>query len=277
MAVSPLAGKPAEPSVLVNIPKLITAFYSERPDPGIPGQRVAFGTSGHRGSSLERTFNEDHIVAITQAICLYRKEKGIDGPLFLGLDTHGLSEPAQACALEVLAANDIEVMIAGDEEYTPTPAVSRAILAYNRGRDKGLADGILITPSHNPPQDGGFKYNPPHGGPAEGTVTRWIENQANAFLENRLHGIKRVSLEKALHHPKVHRFDYMDQYIRDLINIIDMEAIREAGISLGVDPLGGAGVRYWGHIGDHYGLSLTVVNEEIDPTFRFMTLDWDGK
>lgn len=277
MAVSPLAGKPAEPSNLVNLPKLITAFYSESPDPAIPEQRVSFGTSGHRGSSLEKSFNEDHIVAITQAICLYRREKDINGPLFLGLDTHGLSVPARACALEVLAANDIEVMIAGKEEYTPTPVVSQAILTYNQGRERGLADGILITPSHNPPQDGGFKYNPPHGGPAEGAVTQWIENQANAFLENKLQGIKRIPLERALSRSTTHRFDYLNHYIRDLVNVIDMEVIREAGISLGVDPLGGAGIHYWGPIAELYGLNLTVVNEEVDPTFRFMTVDWDGK
>jgi phosphoglucomutase len=277
MAVSPLAGKPAGPAILVNLPKLITDFYSERPDPAFPEQRVAFGTSGHRGSSLERTFNEAHILAITQAICLYRQEKEINGPLFLGMDTHGLSWPARACALEVLAANDIEVMIAGDDEFTPTPAVSQAILTYNRGRERGLADGILITPSHNPPQDGGFKYNPPHGGPAEGTVTQWIENRANAFLENNLQGIKRIPLEQALHRSTTHRFDYLNHYVRDLANVIDLEIIRDAGISLGVDPLGGAGIHYWGRIAELYGLNLTVVNEEVDSTFRFMTVDWDGK
>lgn len=277
MPVSPLAGKPADPSTLVNLPKLITAFYSERPDPALAEQRVAFGTSGHRGSSLKRTFNEAHILAITQAICLYRKEKGIDGPLFLGLDTHGLSEPARACALEVLAANGVEVMIAGEEEYTPTPVISQAILTYNRGRDRGPADGILITPSHNPPQDGGFKYNPPHGGPAEGAVTQWIEGCANGFLEKDLQGVRRIPLERALQASTTHRHDYLDHYVRDLANVIDLEVIRESGISLGVDPLGGAGIHYWGPLAERYGLNLTLVNETVDPAFGFMTVDWDGQ
>jgi phosphoglucomutase len=240
-------------------------------------QRVAFGTSGHRGSSFKKAFNEWHILAISQAICLYREQKKIDGPLFLGMDTHALSEPAQASALEVLAANGVEVMLAEGDEYTPTPAISHAILTYNRGRKTGLADGIVITPSHNPPHDGGFKYNPPNGGPAEGAVTAWIEAKANEFLENGLVGLQRIPWEKALRAPTTHRHDYLDAYITDLANVIDMDAIRGAKISMGVDPLGGAGVHYWGPIAERYGLNLTVVNEAVDPTFRFMTVDWDGQ
>ncbi len=277
MKVSPFAGKPAEPSMLVNVPKLITAYYTEVPDPSVPEQRVAFGTSGHRGSALDRAFNERHILAISQAICLYRKQQRIDGPLFLGMDTHALSTPAFAGALEVLAANAVEVMIAQEEEYTPTPTVSHAILTYNRGRTTGLADGIVITPSHNPPHDGGFKYNPPNGGPAESAVTGWIEAKANEFLKNDLRGLKRIPFEKALRAPTTHRHDYLNAYVADLANVIDMDAVRSANISMGVDPLGGAGVRYWGPIAERYGLNLTVVNEEIDPTFRFMTVDWDGQ
>ena len=277
MKISPWAGKPAEPSMLVNVPKLITAYYAEAPDPGISGQRVAFGTSGHRGSSLEKTFNERHILAITQAICLYREQKKIDGPLFLGMDTHALSVPAFAGALEVLAANEVEVMIAEKEEYTPTPVISHAILTYNRGRTTGLADGIVITPSHNPPHDGGFKYNPPNGGPAEAAVTGWIEAKANEFLENDLKGVRRIPYEKALRAPTMHWYDYLNTYIADLANVIDMEAIRGAKISLGVDPLGGAAVHYWGPIAERYRLNLTTVNDAVDPTFRFMTVDWDGQ
>ena len=277
MKTSPFAGKPAEASLLVNVPRLITAYYTEIPDPSAPEQRVAFGTSGHRGSAFKKGFNEWHILAISQAICLYRKQQGIDGPLFLGIDTHALSVPAYASALEVLAANQVEVMIAAGDEYTPTPAVSHAILTYNRGRKTGFADGIVISPSHNPPQDGGFKYNPPNGGPAESAVTAWIETKANAFLANGLSGLKRIPFEKALRAPTTHRHDYLNTYIADLANVLDMEVIRDAKINLGVDPLGGAGVRYWGPIADRYGLNLTVVNEEVDPTFRFMTLDWDGQ
>ena len=243
----------------------------------MPAQRVAFGTSGHRGSSLDHAFNEAHILAITQAICLYRKQQKIDGPLFLGMDTHALSVPALAGALEVLAANGVEVMIAQGDEYTPTPAVSHAILTYNRGRKTGLADGIVITPSHNPPHDGGFKYNPPNGGPAESAVTAWIEAKANEFLENGLRGLKRIPFEKALRAPTTHRHDYLNAYITDLANVIDMDAIRAVKISMGVDPLGGAGVHYWGPIAERYGLNLTVVNDAVDPTFRFMTVDWDGQ
>ena len=263
--------------MLVNVPRLVTAYYTDVPDPSVPEQRVAFGTSGHRGSAFKKAFNEWHILAISQAICLYRKQKKIDGPLFLGMDTHALSVPALASALEVLAANGVEVMLSHGDEYTPTPAVSHAILTYNRGRKTGLADGIVITPSHDPPHDGGFKYNPPHGGPAESAVTVWIEAKANAFLENGLLGLKRILFEKALRAPTTHRHDYLNAYITDLANVLDMDAIRGAKISLGVDPLGGAGVHYWGPIAERYGLNLTVVNEAVDPTFRFMTVDWDGQ
>jgi len=277
MKVSPFAGKPAEPSMLVNVPKLITAYYTEIPDPSVPEQRVLFGTSGHRGSALEKSFNERHILAISQAICLYREQQQIDGPLFLGMDTHALSVPAFRSALEVLAANGVEVMIAEKDEYTPTPVVSHAILAYNRGRKGGLGDGIVITPSHNPPEDGGFKYNPPEGGPAERAVTDWIEAKANEFLENGLLGVKRIPVEKAFSASTTHRHDYLHAYVDDLSSVIDMDEIRDAKISLGVDPLGGAGVHYWGPIAERYGLNLTVVNEAVDPTFRFMTVDWDGQ
>ncbi len=277
MKENPLAGKPAEASMLVNVPRLITAYYVETPDPSVPEQRVVFGTSGHRGSAFDRAFNEQHILAISQAICLYRKQKKIDGPLFLGMDTHALSVPAAASTLGVLAANGVEVMLAEGDEYTPTPAVSHAILTYNRGRKTGLADGVVITPSHNPPHDGGFKYNPPHGGPAEQAVTNWIESRANEFLESGLRGVSRVPYEKALGASTTHRHDYLNAYISDLANVLDMDAIRGAKISLGVDPLGGAGVHYWGPIADRYGLNLTVVNEAVDPTFRFMTVDWDGQ
>lgn len=277
MKVNPLAGKPAEPAMLVNVPKLITAYYTEVPDPPVPAQRVMFGTSGHRGSAFERAFNEWHILAISQAICLYRKQQKIDGPLFLGMDTHALSIPALATALEVLAANGVDVMIAENDEYTPTPAISRAILTYNRGRKSGLADGIVITPSHNPPRDGGFKYNPPNGGPADGAVTNWIEAKANEFLENGLAGLKRIPFERALRASTTHRHDYIGDYTKDLSNVVDMEAIRGSNLSLGVDPMGGAGVHYWSRIAEIYRLNLTVVNEAVDPTFRFMTVDWDGK
>ena len=263
--------------MLVNVPRLVTAYYTETPDPAVPEQRVSFGTSGHRGSSFDKAFNEWHILAISQAICLYREQKKIDGPLFLGMDTHALSVPALASALEVLAANGVEVMLAESDEYTPTPVISHAILSYNRGRKTGLADGIVITPSHNPPHDGGFKYNPQNGGPAESVVTDWIGAKANEFLENRLRGVKRLPFEKALRAPTTHRHGYLNAYIADLANVIDMDAIRGAKISMGVDPLGGAGVHYWGPIGERYGLNLTVVNDAVDPTFRFMTVDWDGQ
>ena len=277
MKISPLAGKPAQPSMLVNVPRLITAYYSNTPDAAVPAQRVAFGTSGHRGSAFENSFNEWHVLAITQAICQYRKQQGIDGPLFLGIDTHALSEPAFTSALEVLAANGVQVMIADKDEYTPTPVISHAILTYNRGRDTGLADGIVITPSHNPPDSGGFKYNPPNGGPADKNVTGWIEAHANAFLESGLQGVKRISFEQARRAMTTHRHDFLNAYVSDLGSVLDMEAIRGANIRMGVDPLGGAGVHYWGPIAERYGLNLTVVNEAVDPTFRFMTLDWDGQ
>jgi phosphoglucomutase len=277
MEISPLAGKPADPASLVDVPKLVTAYYAETPDPSVPGQRVSFGTSGHRGSSFEKTFNEWHILAISQAICLYRAQKHIDGPLFLGMDTHALSVPALASALEVLTANGVEVMLAEGDEYTPTPAISLAILTYNRGRKTGLADGIVITPSHNPPHDGGFKYNSPNGGPAEEIITEWIGARANEFLESRLTGVKRIPLQKALSASTTHRYDYLNAYIDELANVVDMDTIHEAKISLGVDPLGGAGVHYWEPIAERYGLNLTVVNQAVDPTFRFMTVDWDGQ
>jgi len=275
--VNLLAGKLAEPAMLVNVPKLITAYYAEVPDPYIPDQRVRFGTSGHRGSAFEKAFNEWHILAISQAICLYRKEQKIDGPLFLGIDTHALSEPAFATTLEVLAANGVDVLIADSDEYTPTPAVSHAIVTYNRGRTEGLADGIVITPSHNPPRDGGLKYNPPNGGPANGSVTNWIEAKANEFLENGLTDVKKIGYEKALRSPTTHRHDYIGDYTNDLCNVIDMEAIHGANLNLGVDPLGGAGVHYWARIAEIFKLNLTVVNDAVDPTFRFMPLDWDGQ
>jgi phosphoglucomutase len=277
MKISPLAGKPAPSGILVNVPRLITAYYADAPDPEVPGQRVAFGTSGHRGSSFGRSFNEGHVLAITQAICLYRTQQGISGPLYLGIDTHALSVPACATALEVLAANGVEVMIADGDEYTPTPVISHAILTYNRGRKAGLADGIVITPSHNPPHDGGFKYNPPNGGPADTDVTHWIESKANALLEARLAGVKRVTHQRALRVSTTHRHDYLSAYINDLGNVIDLDLIRGAKLRLGVDPLGGAGVHYWARIAERHHLDLTVVDETVDPTFRFMTVDWDGQ
>jgi phosphoglucomutase len=277
MKISPYAGKPAQASILVNIPKLITAYYTEVPDPAVPEQRVIFGTSGHRGSSFDKAFNERHILAISQSICLYRKQQKIDGPLFLGMDTHALSVPALASALEVLAANGVEVMIATGDEYTPTPVISHAILTYNHGRKTGLADGIVITPSHNPPHDGGFKYNPPNGGPAASAVTDWIEAKANEFLEKGLADLKRIPFEKALRATTTHRHNYLTAYVADLANIIDMDVIRASKICIGVDPLGGAGVHYWEPIAERYGLNLTVVNKDVDPTFRFMTVDWDGQ
>ena len=275
--VSPLAGKPAPPAMLVDVPRLVTAYYTNVPDPSVEKQRVAFGTSGHRGSAFKTSFNEWHILAISQAICDYRRQQGIDGPLFLGIDTHALSVPASASALEVLAANGVEILLAEDGEFTPTPVISHAILTYNRGREAGLSDGIIITPSHNPPDNGGFKYNPPNGGPASDDITRWIEDKANAYLTDGLTTIKRVPLEKARRAQTTHRYDFLSPYIDDLINVLDMEAIRGSGIRMGVDPLGGAGVHYWGRIAEQYGLNLTVVNEAVDPTFRFMAVDWDGR
>jgi phosphoglucomutase len=277
MAISPLAGKPADPSLLINVPRLVTAYYTGRPDPSVPAQRVVFGTSGHRGSALDYAFNEAHILAITQAICLYRKQQSIDGPLYIGIDTHALSEPAFASALEVLAANGVDVMVDADNGYTPTPVISHAILTYNRGRKTGLADGIVITPSHNPPRFGGFKYDPPHGGPADTHVTEWIERQANAFIADDLRGVARVSFERARSASTVHPYQYLDSYVRDLPAVVDLEAIRASKVHIGVDPLGGASVAYWDAIGNRYGLNLEVVNHIVDPTFRFMTVDWDGQ
>ncbi len=277
MTISPLAGKPAPSAMLINVPRLLSAYLADVPDPSVPAQRVVFGTSGHRGSAFDRTFNEWHMLAISEAICLYRARQRIDGPLFLGMDTHALSVPAVASALEVLAAHGVNVMLAAGDEYTPTPAISHAILTYNRGRTTGLADGIVVTPSHNPPEDGGVKYNPPNGGPADVDVTQWIEGRANAFLEGGLRGVKRMPLERALRAPTTHRHDYLTAYVRDLGAVIDMAAIRASGIRMGVDPLGGAGVHYWAPIAECYQLDLTVVSEEVDPTFGFMTLDWDGR
>jgi phosphoglucomutase len=277
MSVHPQAGKPAVPSMLVNIPRLVTAYYTERPDPSIPEQRVAFGTSGHRGSAFKQAFNEVHILAISQAICLYRQQQHIDGPLFLGMDTHALSEPAFASALEVLIANSVEVMVDRDGGYTPTPVISHAILKHNRGRQSGLADGIVITPSHNPPEDGGFKYNPPHGGPADTRITRWIEEQANALLFDGLRGVARIPYRRAHTAATIHRHDYIGSFVGDLGAVLDMDAIRNAKLRIGVDPLGGAGVAYWLPIAERYGLDVTVINGTVDPTFRFMTVDWDGK
>ena len=277
MEISPFAGSLAKPSMLVDVPKLVSAFFTGVPDPSVSQQRIAFGTSGHRGSSFDLAFNEWHILAISQAICLYRVWRNIHGPLFLGMDTHALSKPAFATVLEVLAANGVSVMIAERDEYTPTPVISHAILTYNRERRKGTADGIVITPSHNPPRDGGIKYNPPNGGPADSLITDWIQKKANEFLESGLRGVKRMVFEKALHAPTTYRHDYLDNYTKDLIHVIDMEAIRGAKVSMGVDPLGGAGAHYWAPIAERYGLNLTVVNDVVDPTFRFMTVDWDGQ
>jgi phosphoglucomutase len=277
MNVSPYAGKPAEPWMLINVPRLVTAYYVNRPDPTVPEQRVAFGTSGHRGSSLDHSFNEGHILAITQAICVYRKQHDIDGPLYMGLDTHALSEPAFASALEVLAANGVEVMVDAAGGVTPTPVISHAILTYNRGRRQGFADGIVITPSHNPPKYGGFKYNPPQGGPADTEVTQWIERQANAFLADGLGEVARVPFERARAASTTHSHNFLDAYVNDLPSVIDMEVIRNSKISLGADPLGGASLAYYDAIAERYRLNLEVVNHSIDPTFRFMTVDWDGQ
>jgi phosphoglucomutase len=277
MNISPAAGKPADPSILVNIPRLISSYYALQPDLSVAAQRVAFGTSGHRGSSFSSSFNEWHILAITQAICQFRKQKNINGPLFLGIDTHALSEPAAMTTLEVLAANGVDVMISVNNEYTPTPAVSHAILTYNKGRTDGLADGIVITPSHNPPDDGGFKYNATHGGPAGTDITQWVEKRANEILEDKLKDVKRVTYEKALKAATTHEFDYLHHYVGDLKNVLNLDIIRDSKISIGVDPLGGAGVHYWEPIADLYKLNLQVVSDIVDPTFRFMSVDWDGK
>jgi len=277
MSLHPQAGQLPQASQLVNVAKLITAYYSEKPDPSVAEQRVAFGTSGHRGSSFKNSFNEDHVLAITQAICLYREKEGINGPLFIGIDSHALSEPAYVSALEVLAANGVETMISTNGEYVPTPALSHAIIVYNQGRTTGLADGVVITPSHNPPDGGGFKYNPTNGGPADGHITKWIENKANELLEASMAGVKRMPYQQAVKAATTHEYDFLNTYVNDLENVIDMDAIRGAGIRMGVDPLGGAGVNYWGAIGERYKLDLTVLNKDVDLTFRFMTLDWDGK
>jgi phosphoglucomutase len=277
MEVSPLAGKPADPSVLINVAKLVTAYYTQRPDPAVPAQRVVFGTSGHRGSAFDNSFNEAHILAITQAICLYRKQQRIDGPLFIGIDTHALSEPAFASALEVLAANRVEVMVDADNGYTPTPVISHAVLTYNRGRRAGLADGIVITPSHNPPRFGGFKYDPPHGGPADTQVTEWIEQRANAFVADGLRGVERIPFERARKASTIHPHPYLDSYVSELPSVVDLQAVRGSNVRIGADPLGGASVGYWDAIADRYGLNLEVVNHTVDPTFRFMTVDWDGQ
>src|SRR6185295_4424112 len=277
MPIGPRAGKPADPSQLADVPRLMTAYFTRHPDPYVPAQNVAFGTSGHRGSALDSAFNEDHILAITQAICEHRREQGLDGPLFLGIDTHALSESAFASALEVLAAHEVEVRIDSGRGYTPTPVVSHAILTHNRGRREGLADGIVVTPSHNPPEDGGFKYNPPSGGPADTKITGRIQDRANALLAEGLRGVRRIPFERALRAPTTVRHDYLGSYVEDLAQAIDFEPLRGTTIKLGVDPLGGAGVHYWGRIGERYGLKLTGVSTEVDPTFRFMTVEWDGK
>lgn len=279
--INSLAGKPAPPSILIDVGKLVSAYHTDVPDPTVAAQRVVFGTSGHRGSAFDRSFNEWHVLAITQAICHYRKANAIGGPLFLGIDSHALSPPACASALQVLAANGVDVMLAMKDEFTPTPAVSHAILGYNRGRiqpnDTDLADGIVVTPSHNPPRDGGFKYNPPHGGPAGQAITGWIEAEANRLLEARLEGVKRIAHAKALQAATTHRHDFLNAYVGDLGNVIDMDVIGEARVRMGVDPLGGAGVHYWAVIADRYRLDLTVISKLVDPTFAFMPLDWDGK
>ena len=275
--ISPLAGTQASASSLIDVAKLSAAYFADIPDPSVAAQRVAFGTSGHRGCAFDRSFNEQHVLAITQAICEYRKFEGIDGPLFMGVDTHALSQPACASALEVLAANGVCVMLAADDEPTPTPAISHAILSHNLGRDAGLADGIVMTPSHNPPRDGGFKYNPPHGGPAGQNVTDRIEAAANRFLETRLEGVKRIPHAKALRAATTHRHDFLNTYVGDLDSVLDMAVIRDANVRMGVDPLGGAGVHYWAAIAERYRLDLTVVSDAVDPTFSFMSLDWDGQ
>ncbi len=275
--VSPLAGKPVEPAMLVNVARLVTAYFADKPDPRIPSQRVAFGTSGHRGSAFDNAFNEAHILAISQAICHHRRRSGITGPLFIGIDTHALSEPALASAMEVFAANDVDLRIDAHCGYTPTPVISHAILTYNKNRTSGLADGVVITPSHNPPQDGGYKYNPPNGGPADTDVTNWIQDTANALLEQDLAGLRRMPYERARQSASIHRYDYIGPYVEDIAHVVDMEAIRASGVKIGIDPLGGASVHFWQPIIERYGIAGTIVNDAVDPTFRFMTADWDGK
>jgi phosphoglucomutase len=276
MEINPLAGKPAPQSLLVNIPALVAAYYTEHPDPDEYSQQVSFGTSGHRGSSLDRSFNEDHILAISQAIVEYRKGQGTTGPLYVGKDTHALSEPALRTAVEVFAANGVEVVLQAEGGYTPTPVISHAILTYNKNRTSGLADGVVITPSHNPPGDGGFKYNPPNGGPAGTETTRAIQDRANAILRDHLRPVKRLTWQKAVQAGTTHHRDFVHPYVRDLAHVVDMEAIANAGLRIGVDPLGGAGVNYWDPIAETYHLNMDVVNRSVDPTFRFMTVDWDG-
>src|SRR6202047_4752456 len=275
--INPLAGKPATPSMLAYIPRLVTAYFVEKPDPKVAAQRVAFGTSGHRGSAFNNAFNEAHILAISQALCEHRRNNHLSGPLFVGIDTHALAEPALASALEVFAANGVEVMIDADDGYTPTPAISHAILTYNKGRADGLADGVVITPSHNPPEDGGFKYNPPNGGPADTYITAAIERAANHYLEDGLNGVKRIPYERARQAACVHRHDYITPYVAGLANVVDMEAIRAAGVKIGIDPLGGAAVRYWQPIIERYGLAATIVSDAVDPAFRFMRVVLCGK
>ena len=276
-APNPAAGKPIPPNALANIPKLVTAYFASKPDPADPAQRVAFGTSGHRGSSLKNSFNEDHILATTQAICDYRREASLTGPLFVGIDTHALAEPALASAVEVFAANGVDVMVDQHGGYTPTPVVSHAIISYNKARSEGLADGVVITPSHNPPEDGGYKYNPPHGGPADTDVTAKVEKQANRYLKAGLKGVARMDFNRARKSPSVHAHDYITPYVADLASVVDLAVIKSAGVRLGIDPLGGAAVHFWQPIVDRYGIKADVVNELVDPTFRFMTADWDGK
>lgn len=277
MSLHPLAGKPAPYELLVNVPRLVSAYYTQEPDPADPAQRVAFGTSGHRGSSLRNSFNEAHILAISQAICEYRQAQGITGPLFIGMDTHALSEPALASAIEVFAGNEQEIMVDADLGYTPTPAISHAILNYNRGRTSGLADGVVITPSHNPPDDGGFKYNPPAGGPADTVTTKAMQARANEILRNESREVKRISLARAMKAETTHLYDYITPYVSDLRNVVDLAAIKASGLKIGVDPMGGASVDYWQPIAEMYGLNLEVVNPRVDPTFGFMTVDKDGK
>jgi phosphoglucomutase len=276
-APNPAAGKPVDPASLQNIPRLVTAYFASKPDPADPAQRVAFGTSGHRGSSLKNSFNEDHILATTQAICDHRRETGLNGPLFIGIDTHALAEPALASAVEVFAANGVDIMIDEAGGYTPTPVISHAILTYNKGRTAGLADGVVITPSHNPPEDGGYKYNPPHGGPADTDVTAKVEKQANAYMAAGLQGVKRMPYERARKAHSTHLHDYISPYVADLGNSVDMALVASTGVKIGIDPLGGAAVHYWQPIIERYRIKADIVNDAVDPTFRFMTADWDGK
>ena len=276
-AQNPAAGKPVDPATLVNVPRLVTAYFEGKPDAAHPAQRVAFGTSGHRGSSLRNSFNEDHILATTQAICDYRRDIGLSGPLFIGIDTHALAEPALASAVEVFAANGVEIMIDDRGGYTPTPVISHAILSYNKGRTAGLADGVVITPSHNPPEDGGYKYNPPHGGPADTDVTAIVEKNANRYMAAGLKGVARMPYDRARKAQSTHLYDYISPYVADLGNIVDLALVKSSGVNIGIDPLGGAAVHYWQPIIERYGVKATIVNDAVDPTFRFMTADWDGK